>query len=186
MNAGVISRFFAIDLCPIFFILVSREIGQYLFSQIAAVNVCIDFRRTNTLVSQHRLYGSQICSTFEQMRLNLIRNYKRSWYLGLGANVNFNIKPTVVGTSAEGYVQNILPENTTKQWLNPVTYSPRVSFGVSRKHFNFELYGLYDLQPTFDSDHLEKINMQDYMHYQLYDLQLNNKWRIGAAMRILF
>ena len=89
------------------------------------------------------------------MRRNLIRNYKRSWYLGLGANVNFNIKPTVVGTSAEGYVQNILPENMTKQWLNPVTYSPRVSFGVTPSLYDDELAcRFYENRYSFDDVYL--------------------------------
>ena len=67
-------------LCPI---LIAREVGQYLLLQIGAVDVCIDFRRTNTLVAQHRLDGTQIRSTLEhvcgkgvtkRMRADVFRN----------------------------------------------------------------------------------------------------------------
>ncbi len=121
-----------------------------------------------------------------QLRLNFAKNYKRAWYLGLGAEVNFNIKARAIGCSNNKHLQLNYPDANPKEWVNKVTYTPRASLGVSRKHFNFEVYGAYDLQGNFKKDYLDAYDFSPYTKGYLYNAQLKNKWRGGVALRIFF
>ena len=120
-----------------------------------------------------------------QLRLNLARGYKAAMFLGLGADVNFNITTKVAGKSYREVVENVFPEDS-KNWMNAITYSPRVSLGLSSKVIEFELYGLYDLKDNFNKGYLDQINIAPYLKQDLYDAQLKNKWRVGAALRFAF
>lgn len=121
-----------------------------------------------------------------QLRVNFAKDYEVAGYLGLGADVNFNVKAKVIGADAQKYVDEFLPSDSHKHWINRTTYSPRIGLGMCHKHFDFEVYGLYDLQPTFNQEYLDQIQLRDQMDPEFYDAQLKNKWRIGLAMRVFF
>ena len=121
-----------------------------------------------------------------QLRVNFAKNYEVAGYLGFGADVNFNFNAQVVGAEIQKYVDKNLPSDSRKHWVNRTTYSPRVCLGMSHKHFDFEVYGLYDLQPTFNQEYLDQIQLRDQMDPEFYDAQLQNKWRIGFSARVFF
>ena len=137
-----------------------------------------------------------------QLRLHLAKKYDSAWYLGLGADLNFNINSKiklngVASTSTNSAGQQVQTstgnprlDNTMlfkdKNLVNKMTYSPRVALGYSGSIFNFELYGVYDLKDTFNKEYLENNHIDNLVHPQFYDGQVNNKWRIGAALRIMF
>ena len=121
-----------------------------------------------------------------QLRLNFAKNYKRAWYLGLGAEANFNIMPRVVVFKNNKPTYLKYPKEETQNWVNKITYTPRAGIGVSRKHFNFEVYGAYDLQDNFNKEYLDNVSFDPYTKEHLYDIQLKNRWRVGMLMRIFF
>ena len=121
-----------------------------------------------------------------QLRVNFAKDYEVAGYLGFGADVNFNVKSKVIGADAQKYVDEFLPSDSHKHWINRTTYSPRIGLGMCHKHFDFEVYGLYDLQPTFNQEYLDQIQLRDQMDPEFYDAQLQNKWRIGFSARVFF
>lgn len=137
-----------------------------------------------------------------QLRLHLAKKYNSAWYLGLGADLNFNISPKIklngaatTKTNDRGQQVEISTGNPRlddtmlfkdKNLVNKMTYSPRVALGYSGRVLNFELYGVYDLKDTFNKEYLKNNHIENLVHPQFYDGQVNNKWRIGAALRLMF
>lgn len=119
-----------------------------------------------------------------QLRINFAKNYERAWYLGVGADVNFNINPKIVDKTLQSTIEGNLPGFNKEKMVNRISYSPRASLGVGKKHFNFEIYGLYDLTETFDNDYIEQNGINNYMHPKMFFEQRKNQWRLGAALRI--
>jgi len=137
-----------------------------------------------------------------QLRLHLAKGFNSAFYLGLGADINFNINPKVKikgaattetdqwGNQFELSTGLPLLDNTVvykdKNLVNKMTYSPRVSLGYTGTCFNFEVYGLYDLKDTFNKEYLENNFIQNIVHPQFYKEQVENKWRVGLALRLFF
>jgi hypothetical protein len=42
------------------------------------------------------------------------------------------------------------------------------------------------LKDNFNKGYLDQINIAPYLKQDLYDAQLKNKWRVGAALRFAF
>ena len=112
------------------------------------------------------------------LRLNLYSTYTSAFYLGLGAELNLNFS-TKVKTSDEKYSDN--------KMANTMTYSPRVSLGYNAGGlFDLEVFGLYDLKNTFNTDYMISEGYADFMDPEIYKAQTENKMRFGASLRIFF
>jgi hypothetical protein len=123
-----------------------------------------------------------------QVRLNFAKNYERAWYLGLGADINFNINPQIRTVSPDGKSIDVkpMPGENTKDWVRLTTCSPRLSIGVCGKMADFEVFGLYDLQQTFDTEYMQSVGINNHMNDRLYNEQTKDRWRVGAALRFCF
>lgn len=126
-----------------------------------------------------------------QVRLNFAKSYTHAWYLGVGADLNFNLNSKV---KMSGFTSETMDTPLTSgkytfaddKLVNGFTYSPRVSLGVTGKHWNFEVYGLYDLKETFDMDYLQEMHIDNMVHPEIFQNQTDNKMRFGAALRVFF
>lgn len=123
-----------------------------------------------------------------QVRLNFAKNYERAWYLGLGADINFNINPQIRTVSPDGKSIDVkpMPGENTKDWVRLTTCSPRLSIGVCGKMADFEVFGLYDLQQTFDTEYMQSVGINNHMNDRLYNEQTKDRWRVGVALRFCF
>lgn len=112
------------------------------------------------------------------LRLNLYSTYTSAFYLGLGADLNVNLK-TQIKTSEDKISDN--------KMANTITYSPRISLGYNANNLlEFEVFGLYDLKNTFNTEYMQSEGLSDLMDPEIYKEQTENKMRFGAALRILF
>lgn len=117
-----------------------------------------------------------------QLRLHFAKNYNRAWYMGLGAELNFNLNPQLKYYTGTGE-QEVIKDG---KFVNKMTYSPRVSLGVAGSCLNFEVYGLYDLKDNFNAEYLEQMNIHNILPADTYDKTVKNKLRLGASLRIFF
>ncbi len=126
-----------------------------------------------------------------QVRLNFAKSYTHAWYLGVGADLNFNLNSKV---KMSGFTSETMDTPLTSgkytfaddKLVNGFTCSPRVSLGVTGKRWNFEVYGLYDLKETFDMDYLQEMHIDNMVHPEIFQNQTDNKMRFGAALRVFF
>lgn len=138
-----------------------------------------------------------------QVRLHVAKDYDHAWYVGLGADLTFNISPKIkvtgvaekshtnsYGQTVSDATGNPFLDNSIvfkdKNLVNKMTISPRLSLGYTGRDLNFEIYGLYDLNDTFNKAYLEDNGIENLVHPQFYEKQVGNKWRVGLALRWMF
>ena len=118
------------------------------------------------------------------LRLNLMRKYDRDLYLSLGAHYNVAAKGCYGKDTDE---KGFLKFGKDRKIVNNGTFSPRVALGFTKKFFEVEAWGLWELQDgIFNRDHILAQPYYALLIPDHVDKQIENKYRIGLSFRFLF
>lgn len=133
------------------------------------------------------------------LRWNFSKDYTSAFYLGVGADLKIaDISSKMKKT--DGTTKNFTIKD--KKFANDkMTISPKVAIGATSKHFEGEIFAIYDKDDVFNKEYIESYVVKDDEYYlkslsslcdsKIYKKQITSsnffdKCRFGLSLRYMF
>ena len=146
------------------------------------------FQSKNVWNDQVRNYGGYLKTSRltipVMLRLNFVHKYDKSVYFAAGLNLNL---PLIARFSWNNIHNGESAWSANDTGLtSKFSIAPRAALGYAGRHFEFEVFGVYETKETYDRNYLNMHNIWQYVDDSYVDQQISSRWRVGCALRILF